>query len=144
MSCPYFSPVRRSHASGGPLGDHWVGVCRSREGAPAEPDEAALRGLCNSGYARGGCSRFPDGDGPDAVRFAIWRDDGASIWVRFAIERDHHPFAHGTLEYARDAAGFHAPPANGLLERQARAYIESYLRRKGESAAAEPCGRIKP
>ena len=85
--------------------------------------------------------RFPDGDGPDAVRFAMWRDDGASIWVRFAIERDHHPFCARPLEYARDAAGFHAPPASGLLERQARAYIESYLRRKGESAAAEPCGR---
>jgi hypothetical protein len=138
MSCPYFSPVRRSNASGGPcggamlpLGDQWVGVCQSPEFAPEEPDGAVLRGLCNSGYARRGCSRFPAGDGPDAVRFAIWRDDGASIWVRFAIERDHHPFEHGTLEYARGSASFQAPPASGLLERQARAYIESYVRRKG-------------
>jgi len=136
MCCPYFSPVRRALGSGGPLGDNWAGVCHANADAPEDPDPEALRRFCNPGYARGGCARFPEGDGPDAVRFAIWRDDGASISVRFAIERDHHPFTHGTLEYARDAAQFHTPPESALLDRQALAYIQGYRRRKGESAAA--------
>lgn len=136
MCCPYFSPARRLSGSGGALGDCWAGACQSPAGACEQVDEELVRRLCNSGYARDRCSRFPAGDGPDAVRFAIWRDDGASIAVRFAIERDHHPFAHGTLEYARGPAGFKEPPASALLEQEARAYIHSYLRRKGEPAAA--------
>src|SRR6185436_3807782 len=103
MACPYFFPVeRRSSAVGArdamlPLGDSWSGLCRAIPGALSIPDESALRPLCNLGYARGACPRFPSADGPDAVRFTISRDAGDSIRIDYVVERDHHPFAHGRL-----------------------------------------------
>jgi hypothetical protein len=87
---------------------------------------------CNLGYARGACQRFPQDDGPDAARFAIVSHEGAAIVLRYSIERDHHPFAHGRLEYAVAQSGLTAPAETATLERQAEAYVESYLRRKEE------------
>jgi hypothetical protein len=99
-----------------------------------------LRPLCNLGYARETCARFPAGDGPDAVRFTISRCDGATLRLYYVMERDHHPFAHGPLEYSRAARSFAAPTASEtppaaqeLVLRQAQAYVESYLRRKSEA-----------
>ena len=84
MSCPYFCPVAPRARGAGPesamlpLGDEWAGVCRAAPDPPPEPEEAILRSLCNFGYARGSCTRFPGDEGPDAVRFSVSRDDGAS------------------------------------------------------------------
>ena len=113
-----------------PLGGVWDGLCRTVPGEPRQPDRATLQSLCNLGYARGRCARFPSRDGPDAVRFAIAGDDGATVRLYYVIERDHHPFAHGPLD------GLDAPPANSppLLARQAAAYIQSYRRRKREAS----------
>ena len=47
---------------------------------------------------------FPDDGGPDAIRFTVSRDDGAVLRLYYVAERDHHPFAHGPLEYSRTAA----------------------------------------
>jgi hypothetical protein len=88
---------------------------------------------CNLGYARGECARFPAGEGPDAVRFTISGHESTAIRIYYVVERDHHPFAHGRLEYSPAAAGFVTPPETAALERQAQAYVESYLRRKEES-----------
>ena len=120
-----------------PLGGWWKGVCRAVPGAPKADAGAADASLCdlncNLGYARGVCARFPEGDGPDAVRFTIIDHDSTHIRVDYVMERDHHPFAHGRLEYSPVAASFVTPPESPLLERQAKAYVESYLRRKEES-----------
>ncbi len=140
MSCPYFCPVApRARGSGPenamlPLGDEWAGVCRAAPGPSPEPEEAVLRSLCNLGYARGMCARFPGDDGPDAVRFSVSRDDGASLGIYYVMERDHHPFAHGPLEYSLAGAAFVNPPLREIAIRQATAYVESYLRRKKEAA----------
>jgi hypothetical protein len=138
MACPYFYPIesrgRQAHDAMLPLGDRWTGVCHARPDLPAQPDEANLRPLCNLGYARGSCTRFPDSDGPDAVRFAIFRDEAGLIGISYVVERDHHPFAHGRLEYAAEAGAFAVPPSSGILARQAQAYAESYRRRKSLSA----------
>jgi hypothetical protein len=138
MACPYFYPVE-AHAGSAmlPLGAWWSGVCHALPGAP--PAEAGAPGggpcdtHCNLGYARGDCPRFPDGEGPDAVRFTITGHDSTAIRICYVIERDHHPFAHGRLEYSPAAAAFLAPPETATLARQAQAYVESYLRRKEES-----------
>ena len=135
MACPYFYPVEpRSRACDVrdamlPLGDSWSGYCRSLPGLSSAPDEAGLRPLCNLGYARGQCSRFPTADGPDAIRFTISRDAQTSISIAYVVERDHHPFAHGSVEYSTDT-GLLLDSPNDVLARQAQAYAESYRRRK--------------
>jgi hypothetical protein len=140
MSCPYFYPLEPraagigSHSAMLPLGDAWAGVCRAIPDQSWQPDDATLRPLCNLGYARGRCPRFPSDDGPDAVRFTISRDDGAALHIYHVIERDHHPYAHGPLEYSLAAAAFTFPPESVTVGRQAQAYVDSYLRRKKEAS----------
>jgi hypothetical protein len=49
------------------------------------------------------------------------------------LERDHHPFAHGPLEYSLEAGGFGQVPFGDTVTRQAEAYVESYRSRKREA-----------
>ena len=128
-----------------PLGEWWKGVCHAAPGAPQAESGAAGGGgcdigcdtecntECNLGYARGKCARFPDGEGPDAVRFTVSSHESTAIRIYYVVERDHHPFAHGRLEYSPAAAGFVTPPESATLARQAQAYVESYSRRRKES-----------
>jgi hypothetical protein len=110
-----------------PLGDPHAGLCAAKDG---EVPDGRLRTCCNTGYARGTCPSFPGGDAPDAVRFGILqRKDGVAT-VRYVIERDHHPFDHGTLELSETARG---PGDRSVVERQARAFLDSYLRRIGDN-----------
>ncbi len=140
MACPYFYPIAPQTSPGNasriplPLGDLWAGECRATPLHPCQPDTADIRRLCNFGYARGNCGRFPASpDGPDAVRFTISGDQGSLLHLYFVMERDHHPFAHGPLEYSIALGGFAATTASDILERQARAYVESYFRHKDEA-----------
>jgi len=139
MACPYFFPVEARAQTGRhamlPLGDSWDGTCRADPDRPCRPDNPTLRTHCNLGYARGNCDRFPASDGPDAVRFTVSGDDGATVRIYAVVERDHHPFAHRPLEYLRADSAFTAPAADDLMDRQARAYVESYLRRKSEASS---------
>jgi hypothetical protein len=134
MACPYFYPVQaRAGSALLPLGGWWKGVCQAVPGEPLANDGSWSETACNLGYARGQCPRFPQGDGPDAVRFAICSHESAVIGIYYVVERDHHPFAQGRLEYSPHASGFVTPPPSAILARQAEAYVESYLRRKKES-----------
>ncbi len=63
-------------------------------------------------------------DAPDAVRFGIVRRQAGMATIRYVVERNHHPFDEGTLELRETADG-----DSTLLERQARAFLASYLRR---------------
>jgi hypothetical protein len=136
MACPYFYPVEgRAGSATLPLGGWWKGVCLAVPGAPQAEGESNgwCDTNCNLGYARGECARFPAGEGPDAVRFTISSHESTSIRIYYVVERDHYPLAHGRLEYSTARAGFATPPETATLERQAQAYVESYLRRKEES-----------
>ena len=116
-----------------PLGDAWAGLCRAGAGPAWQPDQTVLDPLCLLGYARSRCHRFPHNDpGADAVRFTISGDNGVSLHLYYVLERDHHPFAHGPLEYSLTAGRFLQAPAGEILSRQAEAYVQSYLRRKTE------------
>ena len=137
MSCPYFHPrAPRSDAADArsamlPLGDAWGGECRAIPGDAWEPLGADVERRCNLGYARGLCSRFPDDGGPDAIRFTISQDDGATLRLYYVAERDHHPFEQGALEYSRAAAAIaDTAQCSETLCAQAQAYSASYLRRK--------------
>src|SRR5262245_23863030 len=104
MSCPYFWPAERRTDSMAPrdvmlpLVDLWTGTCHAFADQPWQPDESRLRRLCNLGYARGVCDRFPSESPSDTVRFTISNDAGAAVHLYFVIERDHHPVAHGAIE----------------------------------------------
>lgn len=140
MACPYFYPLepraggQDSRCAMLPLGDLWTGQCRAVPGESYRPDEATVRPLCHLGYARGQCRRFPAADpGADAVRFTIQRDDGHALHLYYVLERDHHPFLHGPLQYSVTCARFEQAPVNAIVSRQAEAYVASYLRRKEQS-----------
>jgi hypothetical protein len=133
MPCPYFHPVGQlawPNAPRLPLGDAYAGRCEADPGFPADPDPATLRDCCNLGYARGKCARFPDANGPDAVRFAVTADQGGYVTIYWVREKGHEPFDHGPLEYSRDTEGFTSGSAGPAVQRQAHAYVASYLRRK--------------
>jgi hypothetical protein len=122
VACPFFLPLRRVdpgewlHAPRLTLIDEYRGTCQA--GEPFEPSESAQREVCNCGYARGRCERFPDG-AADAVRFSML-EDGRVIYI---LERDHHPERHGI-----------ADGTEGVLEVQIRAFAESYRSRRAERA----------
>jgi len=118
-----------------PLGASWAGTCRALPDHSCQPDEGVVRSLCNLGYARGVCARFPAGEGPDAVRFTISADDGECLRIFYVIERDHLPFSHGPMAYSLSRGAFDQPAPGEIISRQAQAYVASYLRRKAEASA---------
>jgi hypothetical protein len=133
MACPYFEPVQpcSPHPGAGtamrPLGDHWNGICQADPASPAPIEDSPRAPLCNLGYARGICARFPAGDGPDAVRFIIAAASENALRILYTIERDHHPYLHGALEFARGDET--VTPSDPMLRRQAGAYVRSYRAR---------------
>jgi len=88
--------------------------------------------LCNCGYARRRCSRFPDNGAADAVRFSVIGDQNGRLTVIYILEKDHAPVEHGLMD---DAASAREPLAS-----QARAFVQSCLRQRAagrsESASA--------
>ncbi len=140
MACPYFRAVKprrqtdRSRSSMLPLGDAWDGDCRAIPDSPSQPDEVTLLSCCNMGYARGCCARFPAGAGPDAARFTIAADGPETLRVYYVLERNHHPWSHGPLEFSRTGFAVANPSASEATLGLAHAYVESYLRRISEAS----------
>jgi len=151
MACPYFRAVKprrqtdRSRSAMLPLGDAWDGDCRANPDSPCEPDEITLLSYCNMGYARGCCARFPPGDGPDAARFTIAADGAAdgtadgpdgpeTLRVYYVLERDHHPWSHGPLEFSRTGSAAANQSASEATLGLARAYVASSLPRISEAS----------
>jgi hypothetical protein len=122
MACPLFlpaSPLTGFALEAMPLGDLYGGECAGDTGALIPSD--TLRCCCNVGYARGRCERANQSDA-DAVRFLIKANRGGAVEVAWAIERNHHPMAVGTMNFTEATT-----PADPL-ERQAAAYVASYIR----------------
>lgn len=139
MACPFFMPVqplRRDHwlhAPRLPLGDDYRGLCQA--GAELfQPSESSQQDLCNCGYARGRCDRFPT-ESADAVRFSVVQEDDARIRLIYVLERAHAPEAHGVIEYSKPAARMEGNVDARLLA-QAGAFVQSYLR--NATAAGPP------
>jgi len=133
MACPYFYPVARFETSTWaipprlPLGDPYSGECRASDDA-FQPEESRVREVCNLGYGRGCCDRFPESATADAVRFHVSKHRGKLIRIQYIFEKDCWPKEHGTLEYA--SAVISEGPDDEVLRRQASAFLESYLRRR--------------
>ena len=135
MACPFFDPAERldDRSSTRParfsLGDPYSGICLADSAAPYSPGAEELVAWCNRGHARGECARFPAGPAPDAANFIVSRDEGGLVEIRFAVQRDHRPLAHGALQYSVRERAFLAQPEPPWIGRQAAAYVRSYLRR---------------
>ena len=133
MPCPYFYPVEPlvwPSAPLLPLGDAYTGACQADPVLSFHPDALALRDLCNLGYARGRCARFPQTEAPDAVRFCAVHEAGGILRIAWVRERDHYPYDNGELEYRVAEGIFAAAPLDATGMQQAHAYVASYLRRK--------------
>ena|SRR5271167_3405047 len=139
MACPYFYPLARFENSTWavpprlPLGDPFSGECRV-SGSAFQPEETQMRKVCNVGYGRGCCDRFPPSSATDAVRFHVSKDSGKLIRIQYIFEKDCWPKEHGFLEYAN--ATIRSGPADEILRKQAAAFLESYLRRRSYYRAA--------
>jgi hypothetical protein len=134
VPCPFFLPLRRvdesgrwEHAPRWPLIDLYFGVCRAHPGEVIETDEAIQRDLCNCGYARGRCDRFPDDATADAVRFSVVSEAEGVLRIIWVVEREHVPVEHRELEYSVASGAFVEPPSSDIVLAQARAFVESYL-----------------
>jgi hypothetical protein len=132
MACPHFAPreplTRLAAGIPKPLGDTWLGECCAG-GVPVSERQQVE--WCNMGYAAGKCGYFVPG-GPDAVRFSVAADTAGRVVLRWCAERNHLPFAHGTLEYDRGSGTWSPHPQPPVFDAQARAYLSSYLRRLGD------------
>ena len=143
MACPYFCPTDPLPASTWPgklrppLGEPYAGVCRAREGEDFRPGEDFLVDICNLGYPALACTRFPGEAGPDAVRFSVMADDGRVVRIAYVLEKGHAFYENGFLEYDRAANRWSSRKVQPLLQRQADAYLNSYLRKEQETRATK-------
>jgi len=128
MACPLFIPSSTPDdlvTMCTPPGGLTPGRCAATPDAEIEPD--TLRRCCNPGYARRSCNRAAQADS-DAIRVLVRADDGRSVQVAWAIERDHHPVAVG-VETIQVVAGETTPSASPTaLLAQVRACAASYVR----------------
>ena len=106
MACPFFLPEQfleaEVHHTNDPkdgavawstasLGDLYAGSCHAQPDKPWVPDERHQRIMCNRGYAREQCARFPAGTSGDMVRFSVAPGEDGIITVLYAIEADYRP-----------------------------------------------------
>ncbi len=104
LACPCFEPTARLPWSAWPgkfrppLGAPREGICRADATRPYRPAGQLLVAGCNMGYARDRCERVP-ADAPDAARF-VYAGPGIVRWV---LEADHRPVAHGVSEQGSSA-----------------------------------------
>lgn len=115
MACPLFIPSS-------PLGDLYGGSCAADPSVAIEAE--TLRRYCNFGYARGHCARAAQSDA-DAVRLLVRGARGSIVEISWAVERNHHPVAVGSVEIDTGPA---AEPAGDALARQAYACAAAYSR----------------
>src|ERR1035437_2028364 len=125
MAFPLFipsSPLGQLVSIAMPLGDLYGGECAADTSAVITPE--TLRRYCNFGYARGHCERASQSDA-DAARFLVKAERGGVVEIAWAVERNHHPVAVGTMEIAPGGTG---ATAGDTLARQAHACAGAYLR----------------
>ena len=103
LACPFFMPTQRSsealfiHPMRLPLGAAWQGRCCAPGHEFTELSSEDLKD-CNLGNAKQ-CARLPRDRSSDAVRFAVARESGNLLALRFVCEKNYRPASDGILEY---------------------------------------------
>jgi hypothetical protein len=121
-----------------PLGDVYRGECRSQS-EPYVPDDDRLF-LCNMGYARDECPRFPAESRADQTRFAIASDVPPLLMIRVVQESAWRPLVSVTVEFDLERQVWISALADPIIQRQAEAYLEAYLRRRPAELRKEAHG----
>jgi hypothetical protein len=140
MACPYFMPTQKSeaalwpHPTRLPLGAGWEGQCCAPGSEGSSPSLEELKDSCNLGYAT--CQRLPQERAADAVRFAVTRDNGSQIGLSFVFESAHRPGGHGILHYDLEQSRWSEEHGDRRLQKMAECYLEAYLLRRIQPAAA--------
>jgi hypothetical protein len=121
-----------------PLGGGWDGCCSAPGHEGAQPSERELQEFCNLGYAAK-CARLPRERDCDAVRFSVARDQGSKLLLWFVCETNHRPARHGTVEYDVEQGCWIAPEAgfDSNLQKMLECYVQAYLQRRIQTAAAD-------
>lgn len=138
MACPFFRPAGTLEDEAWlkpprlPLGDPCRGVCTAVD-PPAEPEISVLREMCNVGYARERCARFPTSAHEDAIRFSVSFDRDGTVNLMYIFEKDYSPLRHGTLDYDVSAGSFLTMLPDQNVNVQAQQFIAGYLKRKVKS-----------
>jgi hypothetical protein len=105
VACPYFLPQVPLetgpwvHAPRWPLGAAYTGICQACPDELFEPSAECQETLCNRGYARGICERFPPSAPFDAVRFSVLEETAESPRFVWILEQEHTPAQFGVFEY---------------------------------------------
>lgn len=142
MACPFFMPTSKLedggwlHPSRLPLGGGWTGHCCAPGHEGADPTTQELRELCNLGYAAA-CPRLPKQRAYDAVRFSIARDRGEQLQFWFVCESDYRPASHGMLEYDLSRGEWISSHPDPRIQKMAECYLQAYLPRRIQPAAAD-------
>jgi hypothetical protein len=133
MACPYFYPTRRLESSEWrsrirpPLGDAYEGECHANPAEVHQPPRELMLEGCNLGYASQQCRCFPTAAEIEAIRFCVRSDTGIEVCIDYVLERSHLPCKHGPIVYDRRHKSWQGLQPGSLMERQAQAYLESYL-----------------
>ena len=149
MTCPYFMPLEKlengkwPHPARLPLGGGWTGHCTAPGHEGQLPSQDVVEAFCNLGYATT-CAWTPEHRSCDAVRFAVAASLDARgarksfageapvrlLRLSYVCERDHHPSAHGELEFDLARATWVVRHDDPRIQKMAECFLESYLQKK--------------
>lgn len=88
-----------------------------------------MRHVCNVGYGRHSCEQFPALSAADAIRFHVIKEAAGLIQIQYVFEKDCWPRERGTIECS--VSEFALAAQTDTLHRQAHAFVDSYLARRG-------------
>jgi len=121
-----------------PLGDVYRGECRA-QADPYAPDDELLF-LCNLGYARKECPRFPVTSKADQTRFAISDDATPRLRIHVVQESACRPLGSIMLEFDLTEHVWTLVHDDPIIQQQAQAYLNAYLRRRPAELRKEAHG----
>ena len=143
VACPYFMPSEKFadgawiHPARLPLGGGWRGYCTAPGHEGELPSDEELHHACNLGYAAK-CPRRPVDPSSDSVRFVVTRNSEQRVLLGYALEKDHVPCGHGTLEFDAAEDRWTTPHADERIQKMAECYLSSYMLRRNCAATVEP------
>ena len=133
MACPYFEPrsVAASplHANARlPLVEEYEGLCLAAAEPFTAPADTQFR-LCNQGYPRGGCERFPSDETRSCLRYELLSRNENTLEVMIIAERDYAPVDWRVVRYSTATGAEEPEISDACMRAQLAAFCRAYLNR---------------